>query len=106
MQLGFYVDQTRCVGCFTCVVACKDWHDIRSWGPIIMKGFGLTGETSSVKTFPLGGTFPIPKVIGANGRASSLIQMLIYGLLRKRRTGLRSEGPRFLSPVNRLPMRH
>lgn len=28
MQLGFYFDQTRCVGCFTCAVACKDWHDI------------------------------------------------------------------------------
>jgi len=28
MQLGFYFDQTRCVGCLTCVVACKDWHDI------------------------------------------------------------------------------
>ena len=28
MQLGIYFDQTRCVGCFTCVVACKDWHDI------------------------------------------------------------------------------
>jgi anaerobic dimethyl sulfoxide reductase subunit B len=28
MQLGFYFDQTRCVGCSTCVVACKDWHDI------------------------------------------------------------------------------
>ena len=28
MQLGFYFDQTRCTGCHTCVVACKDWHDI------------------------------------------------------------------------------
>ena len=28
MQLGFYYNQTRCVGCYTCVVACKDWHDI------------------------------------------------------------------------------
>lgn len=28
MQLGFYFDQTRCVGCYTCAVACKDWHDI------------------------------------------------------------------------------
>ena len=28
MQLGFYFDQTRCVGCYTCVVACKDWYDI------------------------------------------------------------------------------
>lgn len=28
MQIGFYFDQTRCTGCFTCVVACKDWHDV------------------------------------------------------------------------------
>lgn len=28
MQLGFYFDQTRCVGCYTCSVACKDWHNI------------------------------------------------------------------------------
>jgi len=28
MQKGFYFDQTRCIGCFTCCVACKDWHDI------------------------------------------------------------------------------
>lgn len=27
MQFGFYFDQTRCNGCFTCCVACKDWHD-------------------------------------------------------------------------------
>lgn len=28
MQLGFLFDQTRCTGCYTCVIACKDWHDI------------------------------------------------------------------------------
>ena len=28
MQLGFYFDQTRCTGCWTCVVACKDWNDV------------------------------------------------------------------------------
>ena len=27
MQYGFFFDQTRCVGCFTCCVACKDWND-------------------------------------------------------------------------------
>ena len=27
-QMGFYFDQTRCTGCYTCSVACKDWHDI------------------------------------------------------------------------------
>ncbi len=28
MQQGIYFDQTRCSGCYTCVVACKDWHDV------------------------------------------------------------------------------
>jgi anaerobic dimethyl sulfoxide reductase subunit B (iron-sulfur subunit) len=26
-QLGFYFDQTRCIGCYTCVIACQDWHN-------------------------------------------------------------------------------
>ncbi len=29
-QLGLYFDQTRCTGCYTCVVACKDWYDLES----------------------------------------------------------------------------
>jgi anaerobic dimethyl sulfoxide reductase subunit B (iron-sulfur subunit) len=28
MQMGFYFDQTRCTGCYACVAACKDWHNI------------------------------------------------------------------------------
>lgn len=32
MQLGFYFDQCRCTGCYTCIVACKDWHDVEA-GP-------------------------------------------------------------------------
>ncbi|MFX0034348.1 MAG: 4Fe-4S dicluster domain-containing protein [Candidatus Hermodarchaeota archaeon] len=32
MHVGFYFDQTRCIGCYACVVACKDWNDI-SAGP-------------------------------------------------------------------------
>ncbi len=39
MQLGFYFDQTRCIGCFTCIVACKDWNDVpagpASWKRVI-----------------------------------------------------------------------
>lgn len=27
-QLGFYLDQSRCSGCYTCTVACKDWNDV------------------------------------------------------------------------------
>ncbi len=33
MQLGFYFDQSRCSNCLTCVVACKDWHNIPE-GPV------------------------------------------------------------------------
>lgn len=28
MQLGFYLDTDRCVGCETCVVACKNWNNL------------------------------------------------------------------------------
>ena len=39
MQVGFYFDQTRCAGCLTCVVACKDWNNIDtgkvSWRRVI-----------------------------------------------------------------------
>ncbi len=39
MQSGFYFDQTRCTGCFTCIVACKDWNDVpagpASWRRVI-----------------------------------------------------------------------
>lgn len=28
MQYGFYFNQNRCIGCFTCVIACKDWNHV------------------------------------------------------------------------------
>jgi anaerobic dimethyl sulfoxide reductase subunit B len=28
MQSGFYFNENRCMGCFACLVACKDWHDV------------------------------------------------------------------------------
>ena len=28
LQVGFFFDQTRCIGCSACAVACKDWYDI------------------------------------------------------------------------------
>ncbi len=30
MQMAFYFDQSRCLGCYTCKVACKDWHDVNA----------------------------------------------------------------------------
>lgn len=28
VQYGFFVDQSRCIGCNACAVACMQWHDI------------------------------------------------------------------------------
>lgn len=33
MQYGFYFDQSRCTGCNSCTVACKDWNQINP-GPV------------------------------------------------------------------------
>ena len=30
MQLGFYFDQTRCTGCYACIVACKDKNNVEA----------------------------------------------------------------------------
>lgn len=27
-RYGFYVDLSRCIGCYSCVVGCKNWHEI------------------------------------------------------------------------------
>ncbi len=32
-QYGFFVDQSRCIGCNACVIVCKQWHDIPP-GPV------------------------------------------------------------------------
>ena len=47
---GFYIDLSRCIGCHTCAVACRDWH-------------GLTDSPSwmTVKTVEEG-TYPAPRV--------------------------------------------
>jgi anaerobic dimethyl sulfoxide reductase subunit B (iron-sulfur subunit) len=28
-QYGFFIDQSRCIGCNTCTVSCLQWHDIQ-----------------------------------------------------------------------------
>lgn len=32
-QYGFFIDLSRCIGCHSCAIACKQWHDIPP-GPI------------------------------------------------------------------------
>jgi len=43
MQFGFYFDQSRCTGCFACVVACEDWHDIPA-GPVFWRWINTIEE--------------------------------------------------------------
>ncbi len=35
LQIAFFFDQSRCTGCLTCVIACKQWHsvdyDVMNW---------------------------------------------------------------------------
>ena len=50
MQLGFYFDQTRCIGCFTCCVACKDWNDIPA-GPAHWRRVSCLEEGEYPKLF-------------------------------------------------------
>ena len=46
-QYGFYVDTSRCIKCWACVVACKQWHEIEA-GTVSRRNVTETDE----------GTFP------------------------------------------------
>ena len=37
MQLGFYFDQSRCIGCHTCVAACRSWNELPPEAPDLMR---------------------------------------------------------------------
>lgn len=50
MQLGFYFDQTRCIGCNTCVVACRDWNELNP-GPVRYRKVTVTEEGSYPSAF-------------------------------------------------------
>jgi anaerobic dimethyl sulfoxide reductase subunit B (iron-sulfur subunit) len=43
MQIGFFFDQQRCTGCYTCIVACKQWHGIPA-GPASLRRVETTEE--------------------------------------------------------------
>ena len=51
MQYGFYFDAGRCIGCNSCVVACKDWNDTSPGGEIFWRRVTTveTGECPNVR---------------------------------------------------------
>jgi len=45
MQIAFFFDQSRCVGCYACSIACKDWHDLKAgavhWRRVTSREWGI-----------------------------------------------------------------
>lgn len=37
MQIGFYYDQSRCIGCDACVAACRSWNELKPEEPDIIE---------------------------------------------------------------------
>ena len=37
MQIGFYFDQSRCIGCNTCVAACRSWNELGPETPNLIR---------------------------------------------------------------------
>ena len=58
-QIGLYFNQERCTGCYTCSIACKDWHD-PDVGSDIISGAGSDSGTGNRMrlTITERGTFP------------------------------------------------
>ncbi len=50
MQMAFYFDQSRCTGCYTCCVACKDWNDVPA-GPASWRRLRIIEEGKFPEVF-------------------------------------------------------
>ena len=37
MQIGFYFDQSRCTGCYSCVAACRSWNELPPESPDLIR---------------------------------------------------------------------
>jgi anaerobic dimethyl sulfoxide reductase subunit B (iron-sulfur subunit) len=54
MQIGFYFDQSRCIGCYACVAACRSWNQLGPEMPdLIQLVSEERGEFPNVSLSPL-----------------------------------------------------
>lgn len=60
MQLGFYIDSDRCVGCQTCVVACKNWNNL---APKVTAVPGTQGPKWRRVSTIESGSYPRPEIV-------------------------------------------
>ena len=61
-QYAFFFNQKRCLGCKTCVIACKEWNESKRGDANLNRA--LTEETA--------GTFDTPASWGAGARPDTL----------------------------------
>lgn len=61
-QYAFFFNQKRCLGCKTCVIACKEWNESKRGDANLNRA--LTEETA--------GTFDTPASWGASARPDTL----------------------------------
>jgi anaerobic dimethyl sulfoxide reductase subunit B (iron-sulfur subunit) len=83
MQLAFYINQERCIGCYACVVACKDWHDVPA-GPASWRRITTQEE----------GKFPEVKVVHISlacnhcGKPPCLLACPVEAITKRKKDGI------------------
>ena len=70
-QYAFFFNQKRCLGCKTCVIACKEWNESKRGDANLNRA--LTEETA--------GTFDTPASWGAGARLLSSAEQVLTFLI-------------------------
>jgi len=63
MQKGFYIDMSRCTGCYSCVTACKNWNGV---APKVTDQPGTAGPMWRRVTNLESGAYPDAQIISVS----------------------------------------
>jgi len=76
-QYAFFFNQKRCLGCKTCVIACKEWNESKRGDANLNRA--LTEETA--------GTFDTPARAPIRIRLTAHTLKIFFADLMRRKTG-------------------
>ncbi len=80
-QWGFYYDQTRCLGCKTCAIACKNWNDqLRGDANINVELSWLTTATNPSATDPYLNPSAYESLPGSDGSQRTSVMYRKYNM--------------------------